>query len=72
MRSIDPETMHLLSGENATDQTDSVCPRRGSLTSVPVSELQMRIVLSYEPEIIFCPLGENATDATTPECSCNT
>ena len=61
--SVDPEANSLPSGENATDQTQPVCPLNTCI-SVPVSTFHRRIVLSRDPEANSLPSGENATDWT--------
>src|SRR5262245_57905269 len=56
-----------LSGENATAQTQSVCP-----LSIPfafhVPTSQSRTTLSAPAEASVLPSGENATAATQPSC----
>ena len=52
--SWEPETMCLLSLENATEVTPSVCPVSGPTTTSPVSASQTRIVLSQE-RCAYCP-----------------
>jgi hypothetical protein len=54
--------------ENATDQTESVCPVNGPATISPVVASHTQIVLSSEPETICWPSGENATDQTESVC----
>ena len=67
---VEPETICVLSGENATDETLSECPCRGS--PMAVLTLHPRIqILSCEPETMRVPSGENATeDKTESECPC--
>ena len=59
-----PDTIHVPSGEKATEPTQSVCPSNGVLTVSPVAAFQMQIVLSSEPDTICVPLGEKATEQT--------
>jgi hypothetical protein len=56
--------MRWPSGENATDQTESVCPVKGPADVSPVMAFHTRIVRSLEPETMYRPSGENATDLT--------
>jgi hypothetical protein len=42
--SFEPETMVWPSGENATDETESVCPVNGPATISPVMVLHTQIV----------------------------
>ena len=63
----EPDTMRVPSGENLTDQTESVCPLRGFITSSPVLASHIRIVVSSEPDTIRVPSGENPTDQTPDE-----
>ena len=67
---FEPESTHLQSGENATDMTQSVCPRNGSATGFPISASQIWILLSFEPESMCLPSGENATDMIKFVCPC--
>jgi hypothetical protein len=60
--SPDPEIILDPSGENATEKTEKLWPRRGESTSAPVIASQTRTVLSYDPEMILDPSGENATE----------
>jgi len=68
--SLEPETMRVPSGENATDETQPECPCRGLPMAVPDAASHNRIVLSPEPETMCVPSGENATDETQSECPC--
>src|SRR6266702_2110547 len=58
--------MRRPSGENVTDQTESVCPVNGPASASPVVVFHIRIVPSHEPETIHWPSGEKATDQTEP------
>src|SRR6266571_7503673 len=60
--------MRWPSGENATDQTQSVCPVNGPAAVSPVVAFHTRIVRSEEPETMCWPSGENATDKTESVC----
>ena len=62
--SHDPEIIREPSGENATDKTGSLCPRR-VVIAVPVFASQSRTVQSCDPEAIRVPSGENATALTS-------
>ena len=53
-------------GENATDQTESVCPANEPAAVSPVVAFHTRIVPSSEPETMCWPSGERATDSTSP------
>src|SRR6266550_4745470 len=64
--------MRLLSCENATEPTESVCPSSGLTTTSPVSASQTRIVLSDEPETMRLLSCENATELTPFVCPPNT
>lgn len=66
--SSDPEAIRELSGDQATEQTESVCLTNGFPTRSPVSASQTRIVLSDDPETIHLPSCENATDSTESVC----
>src|SRR6266702_4302055 len=59
------------SGENATDQTVSVCPVNGPPVISPVVAFHTRIVRSSEPETMRWPSGENAKDWTGSVCPVN-
>jgi hypothetical protein len=59
-----PEMMCWLSGENATDLAESVCPVRGPAPVSPVMAFHTRFVRSSEPETMCWPSGGNATDQT--------
>ncbi|KAJ7862284.1 hypothetical protein B0H14DRAFT_3444857 [Mycena olivaceomarginata] len=54
------------SGKKATDETEPVCSVDGCPSAAPVSESQIRTVLSPEPDAIRFPSGEKATDETGP------
>ena len=56
------------SGENATDQTELVCPCRGLPTGAPVCASQICSVLSVEPDTIYLPSGENTAEKVMPVC----
>ena len=60
--------MCLPSGENATDQTEEVCPWRGFPTWPPICASQTQMVSSKEPDTICLPSGENATEMTGEVC----
>jgi len=62
--SSEPEAMHVPSGENATDLTESECPCRGSSMVAPDAASHNQMVLSREPEATCVPSGENETDET--------
>src|ERR1700685_2243666 len=66
VRSFEPETIRVPSGENMTAKITSSCPRSAGSTSAPEFACHTRIVQSYEPDTIRVPSGENAT-----ECSCS-
>ncbi len=53
-------------GENATDQTESVCPVNGPASISPVVAFHTRIFRSEEPETIRWPSGESAMERTSP------
>ena len=55
------------SGENATDDTDPVCPVNWR-SSRPLAASHSRAVLSALPVSTFRPSGEIATEVTTLEC----
>src|SRR6266702_4414382 len=63
--------MRWPSGENATDQTQPVCPVNGPATFFPVEAFHTWIVRSKEPETMRWPSGENATDKIDPVCPVN-
>jgi hypothetical protein len=56
-----PEAKYLPSGENATERTDSSCPR-SVVTSFFDYMFQSLTVLSLLPEAKYLPSGENATE----------
>jgi len=56
------------SGVWATYHTNSVCPTRGLLTTVPFSAFQIRIVLSWDPETVCRPSREWPTEYRHPVC----
>ena len=58
---INPVAIFDPSGENATDQTRSSCPRR-TASLRPVAASHSRTELSFDPEAIREPSGLNATD----------
>src|SRR6266852_8711792 len=68
VRSSEPETMCRPSDENATDQTQPLCPVKGPAAVSPVMACHTRNVPSLEPETMYWPSGENATDQTIPVC----
>jgi hypothetical protein len=53
--------MRVPSGENATAQTDFVCPLNGPAIVLPVCASHTQMVSSSEPETMCMPSGENAT-----------
>ncbi len=63
--------MRRPSGENATDQPEDVCPKKGPAAVSPVEAFHRRIVPSCEPETMRWPSGENATDKTEDVCTVN-
>src|SRR6266702_656810 len=69
--SCEPETMRWQSGENATDQTEDICPVNGPAAVSPVVAFHTRIVRSSEPETMCWPFGENATEQTASVCPVN-
>src|SRR6266571_6403379 len=66
-----PETMRWPFGENATDETKSVCPVNGPASVPPVAAFHTRIVPSIEPETMRWPSGEISTDQTEDVCPVN-
>ena len=62
--SYDPDTMHLPSGENATDVTQFSWLSRGGCSISPVSASHNQMVLSSDPDTMCLPSGENTTDQT--------
>ena len=68
--SLDPDTTHLESGENFTEERPD-CPRSGSPAEVPVCAYQRRTVLSSEADAIMDPFGAIATEYTLPSCPSN-
>ncbi len=56
--------MRWPSGENATDQTEDVCPVNRPASVSPVVAFQTRIIPPAEPETKRWPSGENDTDET--------
>ena len=56
--SLEPETMRVPSGENATDETQPECPCRGFPMAVPDAASHNRIVLSREPDQCVCRRGK--------------
>jgi len=60
--------MQVPSGENETDITESVCPRKGSPTGSPVPASHNRIVVSEELVTMRVPSGENEADLTELVC----
>ena len=67
------DVMQVLSGENATNGTNLVCPHNGTPNRLPVSASQIQTVLSYKPDTTMDMLsGENVTDLTLSKlCPCN-
>jgi hypothetical protein len=61
-------TMRVLSGENETELTQLVCPRKGSPTGCPVAASHSRTVQSFEPVTMRVPSGEKETEVTAEVC----
>jgi hypothetical protein len=66
--SSEPEIIHPLVSEIATDQIQSVCPVRDSPTCSPVSKSQILTVSSADPDTTCLPLV--ATDRIRLLCPC--
>ena len=56
--SSDSDTICVLSGENATEWTEDLCPLRAFPTCCPVIKSHNLIVLSKDPDTIYVPSGE--------------
>jgi len=55
VESSEPDMMRVPSGENETDKTDLVCPRKGSPNGSPVAASHTRTVKSTEPDTTRMP-----------------
>lgn len=68
VRSEEPETIWVPSGEKVMDLTGPVCPSRGPANRTPVLESHTQIVLSDDPDKTCPPFGEKATELTELIC----
>src|ERR1700729_1915952 len=59
LRSHEPETTLLPSGENATEEMCPSCPRNSEILAPVITSKTMMLPL-FEPETIIFPLGEKA------------
>lgn len=63
VRSLDPETICLLSAENETDKTSAVCPTNLRVVNPVLRSHNLR-VLSHDEERQNCPSDEMTTSET--------
>jgi len=63
--------MYFPSGEFATNKTMEMCLKSGAPTASPVSALQIRTILSNDPDTIRFPSDEIATDKPMSVCHRN-